>query len=128
MLPAAGLCVNAASAELTPLFFFAVFERVLCETGTNTAERLRTSVSRGGPSLTVAVSPATLDARIDLGPLESLKLTRLIFTPGRITAGIEQVRAMKSLRELDSDFKPDKRPTLSPAEFWSLYDAGKFKK
>jgi internalin A len=73
--------------------------------------------------LHIADTPVT-----DLSPLEGLQLKRLIFTPARITKGIEIVRAMKTLTELDTQFDdPLKRHTLSPAEFWPLYDAGKFK-
>jgi Leucine-rich repeat (LRR) protein len=61
----------------------------------------------------------------DLRPLSGLQLTRLIFTPGRIENGIDIVREMKSLRELDVQFE-DASKVLGPEEFWKKYDAGEF--
>ena len=72
--------------------------------------------------LHIADTPVT-----DLSPLEGLQLKRLIFTPARITKGIEAVRNMKTLTELDTQFDPAKHRTLSPAAFWPLFDEGKFK-
>ncbi len=64
----------------------------------------------------------------DLSPLEAMRLTRLIFTPGKITKGIEFAREMPTLREIDVAFPPPGggRP-MSPAMFWEKYDAGGFK-
>lgn len=61
----------------------------------------------------------------DLTPLKSLALSRLILTPDRIQKGLEAVRAMTSLEELDVDFAPDQRKPLSPDEFWRRYDAAR---
>jgi len=65
----------------------------------------------------------------DLTPLRWMKLTRLIFTPGRIKKGIDDARAMPTLREIDTEFgEPGtRRRPMTPAEFWPLYDAGEFK-
>jgi len=58
----------------------------------------------------------------DLRPLAGLRLTRLIFTPARITQGIEVVRQMDTLQELDVELREPQR--WSPEEFWRRYDAG----
>ncbi|MCA9114266.1 MAG: hypothetical protein KDA79_04220 [Planctomycetaceae bacterium] len=58
----------------------------------------------------------------DLTPLAGLPLTRLILTPSRITTGLEVVRRMQTLTELDVTFREPSR--LSPREFWQQYDAG----
>ncbi|MBT4865663.1 MAG: hypothetical protein HON53_11200 [Planctomycetaceae bacterium] len=62
----------------------------------------------------------------DLTSLQNLKLTRLIFTPDRIKSGLDVVRSMNSLRELDVTFREPKR--LAPPEFWSQHAAGAFNK
>jgi Leucine-rich repeat (LRR) protein len=71
--------------------------------------------------LHIANTPVT-----DLSVLQWLHLTRLIFTPGRIQKGIEYARNMETLAEIDTEFDSQPRRPLSPAEFWRLYDAGKF--
>jgi Leucine-rich repeat (LRR) protein len=58
---------------------------------------------------------------VDLTPLEGLALTRLIFSPGKIKAGIEIVRGMNSIVELGTTFE-NRRP---PQTFWKLYEEGK---
>lgn len=58
----------------------------------------------------------------DLRPLKGLALTRLVFTPSRITHGIDLVRAMDSLEEIGPSFEQ----RLRPDEYWRLYDAGEF--
>lgn len=58
----------------------------------------------------------------DLGPLKGLRLQRLIFTPPRIESGMEVIRNMDSLRELDVTLRQPQR--WSPAEFWRRYEAG----
>jgi Leucine-rich repeat (LRR) protein len=63
----------------------------------------------------------------DLSPIVGLPLTRLIFTPSRITVGMDQLRQMTTLRELDVQFEPDQRAPLTPREFWTRYDAGEFR-
>ncbi len=63
----------------------------------------------------------------DLSPILGLPLTRLIFTPSRITVGMDQLRQMTTLRELDVQFEPDQRAAWTPREFWTRYDAGEFR-
>lgn len=58
----------------------------------------------------------------DLRPLEGLRLSRLIITPANIQQGLDVVRNMTTLRELDIEFR-EPQP-WSPAEFWQKYDAG----
>jgi internalin A len=62
----------------------------------------------------------------DLTPLAGLRLERLIFTPQKITAGIEGIRNMDSLRALDVEFGADTTP-MTPDTFWERYDAGEWK-
>ncbi len=59
----------------------------------------------------------------DLTPLKGLSLKRLIFTPGRITKGLEIIREMKSIREIGPSFEN----RMNPSQFWNLYSEGKFK-
>ncbi|MEW4487903.1 hypothetical protein AB1L42_07450 [Thalassoglobus sp. JC818] len=61
----------------------------------------------------------------DLSPLADLQLERLIFTPNLITTGIEAIRNMSSLQQIDTSFDGVARP-MSPSEFWERYDAGEF--
>lgn len=61
----------------------------------------------------------------DVSPLATLPLTRLILTPGRVQQGMEAIRAMGSLRELDTSFD-GVATALSPSEFWERYDRGDF--
>ena len=64
----------------------------------------------------------------DLTPVQSMRLTRLVFTPKRIEKGIEFARKSETLREIDVEFPaPQGRKPMSPAEFWTRYDAGAFK-
>lgn len=58
----------------------------------------------------------------DLTPLANLRLQRLIFSPEKITAGLDVIRKMPSLTELDIEFREPQR--WSPDEFWQRYDAG----
>ncbi len=61
----------------------------------------------------------------DLSPLKDLRLRRLILTPARITTGLEVVRTMDTLTELDVEFR---QPQLwSPEEFWQHYEAGELR-
>jgi len=63
----------------------------------------------------------------DLSPLEHLPLTRLIFTPKEITKGLDVVRKIKTLKELDTVFPPPEgRKIMVPKEFWEKYDRGVF--
>lgn len=58
----------------------------------------------------------------DLTPLAGLELERLIFTPAKITKGIEAARTMPSLQTLGTTFD-DVMPSQA---FWNRYDAGEF--
>ncbi|QDT63765.1 leucine-rich repeat domain-containing protein [Calycomorphotria hydatis] len=53
----------------------------------------------------------------DLTPLAGLSLERLIFTPDKITKGLDALREMNSLTQLGEDFSR-LRP---PAQFWADY-------
>ncbi|MFC1800187.1 hypothetical protein ACFL2Z_04680, partial [Candidatus Eisenbacteria bacterium] len=59
----------------------------------------------------------------DLTPLNGLNLTRLIFTPARITRGIDIARDMASIQEIGPTFEN----RVPPAAFWAMYDQGMFK-
>ena len=63
----------------------------------------------------------------DLRPIGWNRLKRLIFTPDNITLGIDSIRNMSSIEELDIVFPTGGRPVLKPAIFWQLYDKGIFK-
>ena len=56
----------------------------------------------------------------DLSPLGGVPLTRLVFSPGSASKGMDEVRGIKTMQEIGLDF--EKR--LKPAEFWKAYDAG----
>lgn len=62
----------------------------------------------------------------DLTPLAGLSLERFIFSPSKIQKGIDAVRQMGSLRQLDISFEGVDQP-MSPSVFWERYDAGEFK-
>jgi Leucine-rich repeat (LRR) protein len=72
--------------------------------------------------LNIANTPIT-----DLRPLEGLGLERLIFTPQKITEGLDIVRGMPTLRELDIEFENGSL-TRSPESFWAAWDAGEIGK
>lgn len=67
----------------------------------------------------------------DLTPLKWLSLERLVFTPGKIEKGIDEVRAMPSIREIGTAFGEEEegRPSdlVPPGAFWERYDAGEMK-
>ena len=65
--------------------------------------------------LNIADTPVT-----DLTPLRGLKLERLTFSPDRITAGIEVIREMSSLAEI----QPTVETPIRAADFWKRYDLG----
>ncbi|MCY3019351.1 MAG: protein kinase [Planctomycetota bacterium] len=58
----------------------------------------------------------------DLTPLDGMELGRLQFQPKNIRQGIEVIRNIKSLGQIDTVGK-----VWPPAEFWKKYDAGEFK-
>jgi internalin A len=57
----------------------------------------------------------------DLSPLKGMKLARLIFTPQKITSGMDIVREMKTLEEIGSSLKA----RMAPPVFWGMVDSGK---
>ncbi|MCS7238079.1 MAG: hypothetical protein NZ899_07400 [Thermoguttaceae bacterium] len=65
----------------------------------------------------------------DLRPLAWLRLTRLVFSPGRIKAGLEVVRQMPTIREIGTAFGEEDRGLESnlmpPQIFWQEFDAGR---
>jgi hypothetical protein len=56
----------------------------------------------------------------DLTPLSGLRLQRITLTPARITAGIEVLRNMPSLTQIQTDINEP----LSTADFWQRFDLG----
>lgn len=58
-------------------------------------------------------------AATDLTPLADLKLKRLIFSPDKIEAGLDALRAMDTLEEIG----PDLDHRQSPDAFWAKHDA-----
>lgn len=56
----------------------------------------------------------------DLTPLKDLRLTRLIFSPKAINAGLEAIRHMNTLTELGTTLET----RMPPKQFWELYDQG----
>lgn len=54
----------------------------------------------------------------DVTPLANIELHALDFDPLRTTKGIDSLRRMKSLQKING---------LGVVEFWSMYDAGKFR-
>lgn len=56
----------------------------------------------------------------DLTPLKGLRLTRLIFSPKAINAGLEAIRHMNTLTELGTTLET----RMNPKQFWELYDQG----
>ncbi len=65
----------------------------------------------------------------DLRPLAWLRLTRLVFSPGRIKVGMDVVRHMPTLREIGTAFGEEDRGLPSnlmpPQIFWQEFDAGR---
>jgi hypothetical protein len=68
--------------------------------------------------LNIAETPIT-----DLAPLSGLRLQRITLTPARITAGIEVLRNMPSLTQIQTDINEP----LSTADFWQRFDLGLYK-
>ena len=60
----------------------------------------------------------------DLTPIASLPLTRLIFSPWKIEKGLDAIREMKTLQQLDVSFDDAGGNALRPEEFWRRWDAG----
>lgn len=79
---------------------------------------LRPLAGSGLERLHIGETPVT-----DLTPLKEMNLTRLIFTPGRITRGMDIARNMASLQEIGPTFEN----RIPPAAFWAMYDQGMFR-
>ncbi len=88
--------------------------------GTPVANLEVVSQLRSLKRLNIAGTPIT-----DLRPLEGMAIERLIFTPSRITEGLDIVRAIPTLRELDIEYEGI-ISARTPATFWAAYDAGEF--
>lgn len=60
----------------------------------------------------------------DLSPLKGLNLTRLVFTPASIKAGIDVARFLP-VQEIGTRFDDGGKDLMPPATFWEQYDAAK---
>ena len=60
----------------------------------------------------------------DLSPLKGLNLTRLVFTPANIKAGIDVARFLP-LQEIGTRFDDEAKDLKPPAVFWEAFDAAK---
>ena len=58
----------------------------------------------------------------DLSPLKGMRLTRLVFTPANITAGIDVAKSLP-LQEIGTQFDDAAKDLQPPASFWPAYDA-----
>jgi len=67
--------------------------------------------------LHIAETPVT-----DLTPLKGMQLTRLVFTPANITAGIDVAKSLP-LQEIGSQFDDTAKNLMPPAQFWPSFDA-----
>jgi Leucine-rich repeat (LRR) protein len=59
----------------------------------------------------------------DLSPVAGLRLSRLVFTPSRITKGLDAARTLPVCREMG----PSLEQMSPPQTFWAAYDSGAFK-
>jgi hypothetical protein len=62
----------------------------------------------------------------DLSPLRGMSLSLFLFSPERITLGMDVVHQMQSLKTIGIGLESKDR--FSPAEFWKKYGAGEFGK
>lgn len=62
----------------------------------------------------------------DLSAVQDLPLTRLIFTPSRITKGINAARSLPRCREFGVRYE-GQGDLMPPQAFWAAYDAGTFR-
>lgn len=69
--------------------------------------------------LQIAETPVT-----DLTPIAKLPLERLIFSPWNIEKGLDEIRGMSTLQQLDVSFDDAGGQALRPEEFWKRWDAG----
>lgn len=68
--------------------------------------------------LNIAETPVS-----DLTPLKGLKLQRITLTPGRIQSGMEVLRDMKSLTQIQTTMNEP----MSAVDFWKRFDLGVWK-
>lgn len=59
----------------------------------------------------------------DLSPVAGLRLSRLVFTPSRVTKGIDAARSLPVCREMG----PSLEQMSPPQAFWAAYDSGAFR-
>lgn len=62
----------------------------------------------------------------DLSPLKGMSLTRLVFTPANIKAGLDAARSLP-VREIGTRFEEGNRDLAPPEVFWQALDAAKAK-
>lgn len=62
----------------------------------------------------------------DLSPLRGMELTSIIFTPEKITKGIDAIRDMPTLKSIAVGINPTDK--FARDDFWKHYDAGAFRK
>lgn len=74
--------------------------------------------SRNLVRLNIAESAVT-----DLAALQGLRLQRITLSPERITAGMEVLRGMESLKQIQTSINEP----MSAADFWKRYDLGVYK-
>lgn len=100
-------------SDLTPLKTMKLVSLDLQNTAVTSLEPLAemTTLRR----LNIADTPIT-----DLTFLKDLKLERLTLSPGRITAGIDVIRKMTSLTQI----QPTVEEPIDAAEFWKRFDLG----
>jgi hypothetical protein len=59
----------------------------------------------------------------DVSPLQGLRLQRITLTPERITGGMEVLRGMASLKQIQTSINEP----MSAADFWKRYDLGVYR-
>ncbi|MFN9082496.1 MAG: hypothetical protein ACK6D0_17015, partial [Planctomyces sp.] len=74
--------------------------------------------SRNLVRLNIAESAVT-----DLAALQGLRLQRITLSPERITAGMEVLRGMESLKQIQTSINEP----MSAADFWKRYDLGVYR-
>ena len=117
------LCFAADNVgDIAPLRVLAGLNTLICDGSEPGTGRLSDLSPLAGMPLTELRCDHT--AVSDLTPVKEMNLTVLRFTPKKITAGIEAIRQMKSLKTIGCW----ERDLFSPAEFWKKFDAGEFGK
>lgn len=62
----------------------------------------------------------------DISPIEGMPLKRFGFSPQHTMKGIEVLRGIKTLEQIDG--LPTSPPTVQPTEFWARYSRGEFRR